>query len=133
MDEMTDDDPAAIEAEFVLSWDQMEHYFLILFEQDGWACVQPIYPFIRNLRERGYEQQFRAGQSMWRFILSRSQKHGLSENQASIVFDSCRKGGMSVTFFSNQFEQDTELFVEKVEVTSDIEALLMRLLAEPIN
>ena len=122
----------AIEEEFSLSWDFMEQYFAELSSKEGWDIVKPVCGLISELRRQGYDRQFRAGQSMSLFVLSRSRHHGLRHGKSYIMFGALPESRMKV-IFGSVLGTASEFEVERVEITPEIEALLARLLAQPID
>jgi len=69
---------------------------------------------------------------MYIFVLSRSREHGMRLGQASLRFELKAEGGMTVRY-GEVGNLATELKVERVEITPEIEALLTRLLAQLID
>ena len=129
----SEDEQKAIEEDFSQSWDWIQRYFHDLFDpREWWAWLMPIHNLITELRQRGYDRQFRAGQSMYSLVLSRSFKHGLRASQASLVFELLREGGMKIRY-DEVGHLVSEFEVDRVEITPEIEALLARLLAQPID
>ncbi|HVU14778.1 MAG TPA: hypothetical protein VHD90_26060 [Phototrophicaceae bacterium] len=87
---------------------------------------------MRELRQRGYDRQFRAGQSLWRFILSRSRQHGLRPDQPLLIFDLQREGSMFVGYHEPP-DLTIEFATERIEIKPQVDGLLKRLLAQPID
>jgi len=130
---MTDEnEQKVIEEEFSQSWGWMEQYFANLSSKEDWDWIKPICGLIGELRRQGYDRQFRAGQSMYLFVLSRSRHHGLRRGMSYIKFEAIRGGHMGITCRTD-VDTVTEFEVERVEITPEIEALLTRLLAQPIS
>jgi hypothetical protein len=117
-----------IEGEFILSWDFIEEFY------SGPMGRMPQTPdvlrMIAQMREQGFDKTLRAGQSMYRFIISRSRRHGLKTDQPSIFFD-FEDDGMTVNYFGTDGEE--KLSSPGIEYTSQIEDLLKRLEAENIS
>lgn len=122
---MLETDRRAIEIDFLRSWDIIE----VFFGEDYW--LTPLLPLIKTLRARGYDRQLRAGQSMNRFILSRSREHGLRPDQPSLIFSLTRAGGMVVDLQGSNVSM--RLMVDQVGITPEIENLFVVLLAHPID
>lgn len=68
--------------EYIESWNKVEKFYL----EDTYRSTDKIIEFIRTIRKDGYDKEFRAGNSLNSMILSRSRRHGLSENQAYLSF-----------------------------------------------
>lgn len=125
------DEHSDIEAEFLHSWDGIENSYNSEIFAMRWKWMTNIRPFIRTLRERGYDRQLRAGQSMFTFIVSRSREYGLRRDQPFLAFDMLEQGGMAVTFVAqNVF---VPLVLPRADVTPELEPLLTALLAYPVD
>lgn len=128
---MPDRDIEDIEAIFKEAWLKKERFYFPQWSSQEW--IRPMLHFMQELREKGYHKKLRAGTSLYRLILSRSERHGLRRDQARIIFAPNRNedGGMTVLFRVGddlqQFSQD------KIEVTPEIETLLNRLVNQPID
>jgi hypothetical protein len=122
----------AIESDFIQSWDWMEQFFVDFSLEEGWDWITSIQGLIAELRSREYDRKFRAGQSLYVFVLSRSRKHGMRLEQPALRFELKREGGMKVQYWEYP-DTRTEFEVASVEITPEIEALLARLLAQPID
>jgi len=125
------DEQQAIEQDFLVSWDYIERHFTFYMSFEGWEWLSPIHHFIAQLRERGYDKQLRAGQSLLLFILSRSRQHGLRSEQACLFVELLREGGMTV-YYSDSSEKIT-IEMQSIELTKELEELIARLLAQPID
>ena len=73
----------AFETVFSTSWDWIDGFYKRF---DG-EVAEGIRSWIKEMRVIGYDRKFRAGQSLYSLMLSRSEKHGLREDQAFILFD----------------------------------------------
>jgi hypothetical protein len=72
-----------VEGEFIVSWDELETFYReSQFSQSSFALQ-----FLASLRKHGFDRTLRAGQSLWRTIVSRSRRHGLASGQVSVMFD----------------------------------------------
>ena len=120
-----------IEKEFAASWGGMEQFYRG-FDSPYWEFLKPIFDLISTMRKQGYDRRFRAGQSLWIFILSRSRQHGLRPDQHCIRIILHSQGGMTVEYCDG-LNRNTNLDADHVELTQELEALLQRLLAQPIN
>jgi hypothetical protein len=129
------DHQSTIEQAFLLSWDGIERFYTSILNRHGWeymAWLKPILDLISELSSRGYDRKLRAGQSVATFIVSRSRKDGLRQEQACLRIELNGKGGTWVDYHEHpdnriQFEQD------RVELTPELEALLERLAAQPVD
>ncbi|MES2592562.1 MAG: hypothetical protein V4608_11810 [Bacteroidota bacterium] len=114
-----------IEGEFILSWDNIENFYREL-ELDK---KPEILHLIKQMREKGFERTLRAGQSLYTFILSRSRRHGLRENQDSISFSfNYIKSAMEV-----QTRKGQKMAFDKIEYNDTIENLLKTIELESID
>lgn len=84
LDELADyyERGAALEGEFVRSWDAVE----VFYREDGGDHFAAARAFIRALRDAGYDRLLRAGQSMSIMGLSRSRDQGLRDDQPRLWF-----------------------------------------------
>jgi len=77
----------SIEEQFKFSWDDT----LDFLDNPIFTPFNPqkstMFDFINELREKGYDEVFRAGQILFGFVLSRSREHGLRLDQAHIMFE----------------------------------------------
>jgi hypothetical protein len=131
MGEIPDYDSAAIEAEFVASWEKMEHYYL-RHDTPTTNWIPALRLFFES-REGGYDRDLRALHSHNRLILTRSGDNVFVWQIAKpyIIFDWDLDSRLFITYY-DQDKGDETLYIEKEILTPDIEALLVRLIAEPI-
>lgn len=128
---MTPDDKLSeIEKAFYQSWDKIENFYATNISENGWVMLKPLLELILELRKRGYDKQFRAGQSMFTFIISRAEEWGLRPGQPNIEFQQNEKGGITVVYKSQTAPAMVDL--DPVEFTPALEALLVHLSNEPI-
>jgi hypothetical protein len=72
-----------VEGEFVQSWDFIEEFY-----REDWCNFSiAVLDMIHAMRIAGYDRVLRAGQSMSSLGLSRSRRHGLKGEQASLWFE----------------------------------------------
>jgi hypothetical protein len=144
------DEQTAIEQAFIVSWDFVEEHFShrkwiaemkeqkhhsedeISSFQKREQQFKPMLNLIAELRRRGYDCILRAGQQLTTLVLSRAKVHGLGGRQGRLDIYMTSKKGMDVRYYEYpdthiQFEQD------RVELTPELEALLERLAAQPID
>ncbi|MFD3166831.1 hypothetical protein [Herpetosiphon sp. NSE202] len=82
-----------IEGEFIVSWDRMA----VFYTNFNWPMAPIGHRFVGILRDAGYDRLFRAGQSLVTLVLSRSRRHNLRMEQASISFLFYADATMNVT------------------------------------
>lgn len=70
--------------EFKESWDRVERFYERL--SNRWPSLDSITMLVGTMRQKGYDERLRAGTSLYTLILSRSRRHGLRSDQASIMF-----------------------------------------------
>ena len=75
-----------IEGEFIDSWDRIREFYDHFYDQERYPTRDRVLQFVDQLRQAGYDRKFRAGQSLWTFILSRSRRHGLRIEQPIVHF-----------------------------------------------
>lgn len=126
---MSPDELNAIETDFVASWDNVERFFKIQSVRE-WLKNAP--SLITELRARGYDREFRAGTILWIFVISRARKHGLRDDQPHLDIGWDGAGGMVVTYYEAP-NTEIRFTVDRIEVTPELENLLQRLLAHPID
>jgi hypothetical protein len=120
-----------IEAEFIASWDGIELFYNPDAFVNRWTWMRNIHPLIKSFRARGYDRHLRAGTSLFRMMLSRSREYGLRRSQPFLAFDMLEGDGMIVTFVTEG--NRIEFVTDRVEITPEIENLLIPLLAYPID
>ena len=123
----SEDKQREIESDFMLSWDQME----IFFGDDDMPWMTQMLSFIRALRARGYDRKLRAGQSMITLIVSRSREYGLRASQPSLAFTITAQRGIRAQLTGEHVSVIAT--ADRIEITPDIENLLIPLLAYPID
>jgi hypothetical protein len=84
--------------------------------------------FIAALRAAGFDHELRAGQALWSFILSRSRRHGLRQNQPYVVFD-LHDQEMVMQVWGDA----KRVRLPRAELTSEVSAALRRLAAQAID
>jgi hypothetical protein len=114
-----------IEGEFIQSWDEIEKFY----ERMSLPQAAAIRALIATMRDKGYDQVLRAGQSLYTLILSRSRRHGLRATQPHVAFH-FREGGMDVC--SANLSENI-ITVPEVAVTAEVEAVLKRLEAATVD
>ena len=122
-----DDERKAVELDFLRSWERME----IFFSGEDMPWLNRMLPLVRAFRAQGYDRKLRAGQSMITLIVSRSREHGLRIDQPSVAFNLAGQGGISAHLRGEHVSR--LVTVDRVEITPEIEELLIPLLAYPID
>lgn len=117
--------------QFKISWDTLEQFYDELSSHSGWEWVRPIKGLIRELRERGYDQNFRAGQALYLVMLSRSREHGLRSEQPRVIMEPCDDGRMIVEYQSQQGKETVTL--NQMAFCPELQHILDRLLAQEID
>lgn len=128
---VSDEEQKVIEAAFMASWDGIEQFYSGEIFTIRWRWIRNILPLIQIFRERGYDRQLHAGTSMFTFMVSRSREYGLRRDQPFLAFDMLEDGGMRVTFEAHNVFVTFDVY--RVEITPEIENLLIPLLAYPID
>jgi hypothetical protein len=147
---MTDDSqiPAELEEAFMEAWNLYENYFTQLSEDSDW--YKQLLSLVIELRKMGYDRKTRPGSSVSTFVLSRSIKYGLRLEQPYLAIAARPGEGMRVRFYELGENPETmqfgvppkpypvtsiaaELHFNEVKLTVELEELLERLLAHPID
>jgi hypothetical protein len=130
---MQSEDEKAIEATFVESWYRREEFYDNFIKDDGWNWLAPAKAFVRELRNRGYNRKLLVTKPYHLFILARTRLRDLRSEQTSLICFKFRStGAMRVRYYETG-NLISEFDVERIEITPEIEALLERLLAQPID
>ncbi|MBA3867608.1 MAG: hypothetical protein H0X30_00485 [Anaerolineae bacterium] len=128
----SEDEQKAIEKDYSRSWDEKEKRYLELSSEEGWEFIIPVCAMIKELRNQGYDRQLGVARYWHMFVLSRSRDRELRDAKAVLVFRFKKDGRMKIQFWDDEQKQ-IEFEVERVEITPEIEALLSRLLTQPVN
>jgi hypothetical protein len=115
-----------VEGEFLTSWDDVVRFY----EDVKQPLARDALAFLARLRESGFDRTLRAGQSMFTLVVSRSRRHGLRHEQASIAFD-FRPGQIAVCACLDG-ERET-LAVAGVHLPPELIELLERLESKPVD
>jgi len=118
-----------IKGEFIESWNSIERFYGELSDE--------YHPFktgalklIQEMRSVGLDEELRAGQSLFFFILSRSRRHGLEENHPYIHITFLGKNKMKVNARLKGVAETSEVEVKYVGL---IESKVIELLKEKIE
>ena len=117
-----------VEGDFVVSWDKTEKSFN-RFAKNSKRFQQALH-FISQLREYGYDHQLRAGSSLTRFIVSRSRRNGLRQDQASICFW-FNDDSFEVSF--DKVHSETKTSFSNYQVSDELRIMLDELVLTEIN
>jgi hypothetical protein len=128
---ISDNDQSAIEDEFSKSWELMEMFYGEHLSASRVELKKKMLFFIAEMRERGYDRSLRAGQQLLDFILSRSRLPGLRAGQASLRFSLQFDGSMTIQYKGS--DGNSTLNLVDAEFTPELESLLKRLVAHPID
>lgn len=137
--ENEDDIGTDIESEFSESWNAIEGFYDRMYGElqppnpAFLASVTLMQSFIRHLRAQGYDQQLRAGQSMFTFVVSRSRRHGMQTWQPSIAFEFHGGGRMTVRFRNRFVDADDEISDQPIAWSPAIGLWLDELAYLPID
>lgn len=123
-------DDAILPKVFSKSWDQIVQYYEE-FNQDYEFIKYPMLALIDELRQAGWDQVFRAGQAMFALMLSRSKRHGLRLEQPFLRIHIELNGEMFLQYFEPP--DRLELRCDKVAITPELNDLLERLKAHPLD
>jgi hypothetical protein len=114
-----------VEGEYMLSWDNIEAFY----RETDLDQKSAILLLIADMREKGFDRTLRAGQSLFTFIVSRSRRHGLRPDQASVSF--------SFKFIKTAMEVQTpkgeKIGFERIEYNDRIERILRAIEDENID
>lgn len=125
------DESQQIEQDFQDSWDKMDEFFHRLVETYHWEGHRPIFNILAEMRQRGYDKQLRAGQSMSTFVLTRARNHHYRAHHGRIRLD-VKSTGLQVNYYKKD-EEKIEIVTDSFDYTDEIDALIQRLLQEPIT
>lgn len=114
-----------LEGAFLKSWDVVEEFY----KRVNLAIQPQIMQLIKTMRSKGFDKTLRAGTSLFDFMLSRSRRHGLSQEQPWVRF--------SFHYIKSIMEVRTSkkdvLTYDAVTYTDDIERILKTLEQLPID
>ncbi|WP_406684377.1 hypothetical protein N1F78_01200 [Seonamhaeicola sp. MEBiC1930] len=79
------------------SWETTQRIF-DLFDNSGFEKLKPVKKFIAELKEKGENNHFRIGTSLYRLIISRSIEHGLRDDQKRIMIDTIALNDYEIIF-----------------------------------
>ena len=114
-----------LKGEFLASWDKMEEFYGKWMRE--YMDVDPVRELMATLREKGYDEQLRAGQSLSTLILSRSRRHGMRPEQKFVAISFPDEGMVVQDLAGN------EVAYGEVEVVPELLRLLDELVEEEID
>jgi hypothetical protein len=88
------------------SWEETQRTF-DLFDNGGFERLKPVKKFIAYLKEKGEDNHFRIGTSLYRLIFLRSVERGLRDDQKRIIIDTIALNDYEI-IFSNGFNKYRE-------------------------
>lgn len=91
-----DDRTEEIINRFKTSWTEVAEFYDEMLSHGGFDKLKPLRQFISDLRESGEDKYFRAGTSLYTFILSRSVNFGLRPDQKYIRIEPYTESDFSV-------------------------------------
>lgn len=95
-----------ISKRFQDSWEETQRIF-DLFDNGEFERLKPVKKFIAELKEKGENNHFRIGTSLYRLIFSRSVEYGLREDQKRILIDTIALNDYEI-IFSDGFKKYRE-------------------------
>ena len=126
-----------IKQELLKTWDLVESNFKQAITKQQ-LDLPIIYTTIMELRKRGFDQKFWAGQSLWSFCLSRSRKSGLETESSGIKIApggnlwNAENGAVRIFFSLNSNAKSDFTTSNPIESTKFMN-LLAELEKEPID
>ncbi len=118
-----------IKGEFIESWNLIEEFYST-FSEDWSSNGEDALRLIKEMRKVGLDEELRAGQSLWFFILSRLRRHGLEENTHYLQITFLGNNRMNIESHLDGKETKLE---SKVEYKGYLEETVKRLLKEKIK
>lgn len=92
-----DDRTEEIIKRFKTSWTEVEEIYDEMLSNGGFEHLKPLRQFISDLKVKGEDRYFRAGTSLYVFVLSRSVNFGLRPDQKYIRIEPYTDKDYSVT------------------------------------
>lgn len=113
-----------IAGEFIVSWEEVEEFYLKHWRVDG---LEQILALIRKIRSMGFERNLRAGTSMYTLMLYRSRRY--RPKQPYIAFNFTNSSEMQVT---KSFDE-SEVSIMPLEFSKKLHTLLSKFCGYPID
>lgn len=116
-----------IKGEFIESWNSIEKFYNNF--DDHFKTKILVIDLIKELRQKGFDERLRAGQSLYHFILSRSRRHGLISGQIflKLVFNT-EKNEMFVRDSAGK-----QILSGEIKFSTKLEAVLNNISKEEIS
>jgi hypothetical protein len=129
----SDSEQSAVERDFIESWDNIQLFYRKYLRGEYWELLRrSILSLIAEMRTKGYDKQFRVGQSMETFILSRSRRHGLRPGQPILAIYMSEDGNLRADYYETDVIS-MSIEIDRAELVSELEELLQQLLQHPID
>lgn len=107
-----------VKGEYIESWNDIEVFNSHFYSEEDKSREDDTFKLIKELRAIGLDRQLRAGQSLYRFILSRSRRHGLQENAFYIMITFLGNNQMRIHYYLNNketsFQKETTIVTDSV-------------------
>ncbi|MDB2384848.1 hypothetical protein N9V96_00050 [Polaribacter sp.] len=84
--------------------------------ENGFERLILVRKFISELKQKGENQNFRIGTSMYRLIFSRSVEHGLRDDQKQLIIDTHDKNDYEI-IFKDGFKKYKEYRISELKDT----------------
>ncbi len=116
-----------LKGEFIESWNNIERFYGQF--DDRFKTKKLVINLIRELRQKGFDETLRAGQSVYIFMVSRSRRHGLVVGQNFIKFVFNREEDeMTVNDSAGQ-----QILSGEIKFSTKLEAVLNNISKEEIS
>ena len=115
-----------LEREFLASWGGVEAYYS---QESRAKRSASLLKLVAEMRSRGFDKSFRAGQQMTNLIVSRAKENGLRPEQPNINFSGSELG-VDVEI---NIDGRHRVFLPEGEFTPEIEQWFRRLEMQPVD
>jgi hypothetical protein len=122
-----------IEKQFLASWDSVERFFAQNDRDEEYKYLLHMLPLISELRQRGYDKHFRAGQSLHSLVLSRAIKRGLRREQPRVAIEPRPDGSMIIFYYGRETSDPERIELKQLAYCSEIEIALSKLMTHPLD
>lgn len=93
-----------IKGEFIKSWDEIEMYYRE-YPDSNRPFTGDALRLIEELRNEGFDEVLRAGQSLWFFLLSRERRYGIADNRSYVQINFLGENKMVVKIIEDYEEE----------------------------